>query len=76
MLGLSSAMFRLNFAKLWQSAVKATFVSTLTELRKQGNMGNNFPEPMPVFRNQVFRKGRNIQESVKLYRNNVKRDCI
>ena len=27
------------------------------ELKKGGNMGNKFPEPMSVFRNQVIRRG-------------------
>jgi hypothetical protein len=41
----------------------------VTELRKHGNKGNKFPEPMSVFRNQVIRRGHNIQESVKLLSN-------
>ena len=44
------------------------------ELKKHGNMGNTFPEPMSVFRNQVSRQGRYIQEYLKLLRNNSKRD--
>ena len=32
------------------------------ELRKYGNMGNKFPEPMSAFRNQGIRHGRNIQD--------------
>ena len=47
-----------------------------SELRKHGNMGNKFPEPMFVFRNQVIRQGRNFQESVKLLWNNAKNDGI
>ena len=47
-----------------------------TELIKHGNMGNVFPEPMPVFRNQVIRQGHNIQESVKLLSKNFKKDGI
>jgi hypothetical protein len=35
-------------------------------LKKRGNSGNYFPEPMSVFRNQVSRKGPDIQESLKL----------
>ena len=48
-----------------------------TELRKHGNMGNKFPEPMSVFRNQAIRpirQGRNIQESVELLSNSSKID--
>jgi hypothetical protein len=33
-----------------------------TELRKHGNLGNVFPEPMSVFMNQVNRQGHIIQE--------------
>ena len=47
-----------------------------SELRKHRNMGNKFPEPKYVFRNQVIRQGRNIQESVKLVSNNFKKDRI
>ena len=46
------------------------------ELRKHGSMGNEFPEPMTVFWNQVIRQGCNIQESVKLLSNNSKKDFI
>ena len=36
-----------------------------TELKKYGNIGNKFPEPISVFRKQLIRQGRKIQESVK-----------
>ena len=56
---------------------KTTTVTSQTpELKKHGNMGKKFPDPMSVFRNQVIRQGRNIQESVKLLRNNAKKDGI
>ena len=42
------------------------YININSELKKGGNMGNKFPEPMSVFRNQVIRQGRNMQESLKL----------
>ena len=45
-------------------------------VEKHGNMGNMFQESMSVFRNQVIRKGHDIQESVKRLSNNSKKDCI
>ena len=46
------------------------------ELRKHGNLGNKFLEPMSVFRNQVIRQKRNISESVKLSSNKSKKGGI
>ena len=47
-----------------------------SELRKHRNMGNKFPEPKYVFRNQVIRQGRNIQESKKPLNNISNKDAI
>jgi hypothetical protein len=46
------------------------------ELKKHGNLGNYFPEPMTVFRNQESRQWCNIHESLKLLGNKSKKDCI
>ena len=40
-----------------------------SEMRKHGSLGT--PEPMSVFRNQLFRQGHNIQDTVTLYGDEV-----
>ena len=40
--------------------------SEKTKLRKHGNLGNSFSEPMSVSRNQLVRQGHNNKESSRL----------
>ena len=47
-----------------------------SELRKHRNLGNKFPEPMPVLGNQVITQGLNIQETLKLLCTYSKKDGI
>jgi hypothetical protein len=55
---------------------QGTLISHFTELKKGGNMGNEFLEPMSVFRNKLIRQYHNIKESLQLSNVNSKMDLL
>ena len=55
----------LSYLQLYQDVIYL-----LAELKKRGNVGNKFPEPISVLRNKVSRQGCYNQESLKLLSNN------